>query len=127
GWPTIAGNHERQLLKLRDTGGPTDLASSDGYAAAQLAGAHWAWLRALPASLRLSEEVLLVHGTPTSDLHYWLETAVPGFGQHGSTGVRAATDAEVRERLGSTRAQLVLCGHTHVARAVQCGGTWIVN
>jgi predicted phosphodiesterase len=127
GLPTIAGNHERQLLKLRDRSAPADPTTSDGYAAAQLAEPHWAWLRELPATLRLMEEVLLVHGTPTSDLHYFLETATPGFGRDGGNGVRPATDSEVRERLGAARASLVLCGHTHVPRALQCGGTWIVN
>lgn len=127
GFPTIAGNHERQLLKLHGSGAPHNLESSDGYAAAKLAEAHWAWLRTLPPTLQLTDDVLLVHGTPTSDLHYWLETATPEFGRDGGNGLRAANDAEVADRLGSARTALVLCGHTHVARAVQCGGTWIVN
>jgi hypothetical protein len=32
-----------------------------------------------------------IHGTPGSDLHFWLETVTDDFGQHGSPGVRAAT------------------------------------
>ncbi|TWO70979.1 metallophosphoesterase family protein [Caenimonas sedimenti] len=127
GFPTIAGNHERQLLRLRDTGAAPDLATSDGYTAAQLTDEHWTWLRGLPPVLQLSQDVLLVHGTPSSDLLYWLETATPGFGRDGSNGLRAATDDEVRARLGETRASLILCGHTHVARAVQCGGSLVVN
>lgn len=128
GFPTIAGNHERQLLKLHDSGRPPDPAGSDGYAAAQLGEAHWQWLRSLPATLPVAGgDVLLTHGTPTSDLAYFLETATPDFGRHGSNGVRAATAQEVRERLGRASAQVVLCGHTHVARAVHCGETLVVN
>jgi predicted phosphodiesterase len=127
GFPTIAGNHERQLLKLRDTGRPLDPASSDGYAAAQLREPHWTWLRSLPAQLPFAPGVLLVHGTPASDLQYWMESATPDFGAHGSSGVRPATPDEARERLGDARAELVLCGHTHVPRAMQCGATLVVN
>lgn len=133
GFVTIAGNHERQLLKLLD--GPRerlDRRTSDGFAALAVSPAQVQWLRTLRASHWLADDVLLVHGTPFSDLVYWLETTVPGFGALGSPGIRAASDREVRERLHSgdpraATASLVLCGHSHVPRAVQCGGTLIVN
>lgn len=131
GLPTIAGNHERQLLDAWD-GPPANLApgSSDGYAAAHITAAHAQWLRSLPPRHWLAADVLLVHGTPTSDRVYWLETVTPGFGLHGSRGIRPATAQEVRQRLGQeepARASLVLCGHSHVPRAVQCGDTLVVN
>lgn len=131
GWVTIAGNHERQLLKLFD--GPKDridAATSDGYAATQITPAHAAWLRSLPPTLWLTPEVLLVHGTPASDLVYWLETVTPDFGQHGSPGIRAASGHEVAQRLqgpGTDKASLILCGHSHIARVVTCGETLVVN
>lgn len=131
GFVTIAGNHERQLLQAR-SGPPQgiDRGTSDGYAALEIAEEHARWLRTLPARHWLAADVLLVHGTPSSDLIYWLETVTPDFGQHGSRGIRAASVEEVRRRLGQdepARASLVLCGHTHVPRAVQCGETLIVN
>lgn len=137
-WPTIAGNHERQLLRIVD-GAPCDLATSDGYAATRIAPHHADWLRALPASLWLADDVLLVHGTPASDLEYWLETVTLDEGVAGSPGLRAATDREIAERLANggaarglpdvraDRASLVLCGHTHVPRIAQAGMTTIVN
>ena len=126
--PTIRGNHERQLLALLDQGGPIDTCSSDGYAASQLAPAQVAWLRALPVSLALNSDVRLCHGTPDNDLAYWLETVVPGFAQGQGPGVRAASLDEVAARLGSaTTHPVMLCGHTHVPRVVQCGGVLIVN
>jgi predicted phosphodiesterase len=130
---TIAGNHERQLLNVRARPREAiDPGTSDGYAALQVTDRHADWLRALPARHWLADDVLLVHGTPGSDLVYWLETVVPGFGEAGSPGIRAATGAEVRERLASgepraAQASLVLCGHSHVPRTVQCAGTLIVN
>jgi predicted phosphodiesterase len=129
---TIAGNHERQLLKVFD--GPADRvdpSTSDGYAATQITRRHADWLRTLPPTLWLQDDLLLVHGTPGSDLVYWLETVTPDFGVHGSSGIRPATADEVAQRLasgaGAERASLVLCGHTHVPRMVQCGATLIVN
>jgi predicted phosphodiesterase len=123
---TIAGNHERQLLALLD--GPPeriDPGTSDGYAATKLVAAQVRWMRAIPAFHWLRPDLLLVHGTPGSDLIYWLDTVA-------AEGMRAATEAEVAQRLRSgapemARASLVLCGHTHVPRAVQSGASLIVN
>ena len=127
-WPTITGNHERQLLALLEPGAPAmDPLSSDGFAAAQVSAVHAEWLRALPVARVLEPGIRLCHGTPGSDLQYWLETVVPGFGEVGSTGTRPATPEEVRERLDDERHGLVLCGHTHVPRVVQCGGSLVVN
>ena len=128
---TIAGNHERQLLKVWDhRAGGIDPGTSDGYAAAHITAAHAQWLRTLPPQHWLAADVLLVHGTPASDHVYWLESVTPDFGQHGSRGMRAATSDEVLQRMSSgttARASLILCGHTHVPRAVHCGDTLVVN
>ena len=127
-FPTIRGNHERQLLALLDRPDrPLEPATSDGYTAGRLSPAQVVWLKALPASLALSGEVLLCHGTPGNDLHYWLETVVPGFAQGEGPGGRAATLGEVAARMGKLAHSLVLCGHTHVPRLVQCGDVLIVN
>jgi hypothetical protein len=93
-WRTIAGNHERQALAA-------DVAAmgpSDAHAARALGAAERAWLGALPAACWLADDVLLCHGTPASDLSYFLETVVPGFGTDGLPGVRAATPRELSAR-----------------------------
>jgi predicted phosphodiesterase len=75
----------------------------------------------LKPSLWLSEDVLLCHGTPDSDVTYFLETVEPG-------RMRLASGAEVDQRLGHVRADLVACGHTHVPRSLRASnGTLIVN
>ena len=115
--PTIRGNHERQLLE----GAFDRLGLSDRHARATLRPDQLAWMADLPATLRLTDDVLLVHGTPDSDLIYFLETVT-------SEGVRPATLPEVQDRAGPVDARLILCGHTHVARAVRLpGGCLIVN
>jgi predicted phosphodiesterase len=130
GFPTIRGNHERQVLALLAQPGPSgniDTTTADGYAASKISPSHAAWLQALPVSLALNSDVWLYHGTPGSDLQYWLETVVPGFEQGNGPGVRAATLAEVAERMGSATHPVMLCGHTHVPRLLQCGAVLVVN
>ena len=114
--PTIRGNHERQLL-----GDPARMGVSDAYARAQLLPQQLAWIDGLPASLRLRQDVLLVHGTPTSDLVYFLDSVTP-------QGSRAATPDEVATRAGDAEAALILCGHTHMPRSMPLpDGRLIVN
>ena len=94
---------------------------SDRYAVATLSANHLAWFDSLPLTLRLSDDVLLVHGTPDSDLTYFLETVTP-------EGLRQATEAEIKHRAGDVDAAVVLCGHTHLAGVVKLAdGRLIVN
>lgn len=122
GLPTLAGNHERQLL----TEPPQRMGASDAHAAARVHDAHRAWLAALPKTLQLTPEVFCCHGTPDSDLQYFLETVTP---EHG---LRGATLAEATARAGGAMAGIghavILCGHTHVPRVMQLAdGRLVVN
>jgi predicted phosphodiesterase len=115
--PTISGNHERQVLNDP----PEQMSLSDRHAAATLRADQLRWIASLPQTLRLSDDVLLVHGTPDSDLTYYLETVT-------DQGIRRANPAEVLERTGATNGSLILCGHSHVQRAIQLDdGRLIVN
>lgn len=115
--PTIRGNHERQILEQA----PDRMGLSDRHAAASLRPDHLTWIAALPETMKISDDILLVHGTPDSDLVYFLETVA-------EDGLRAATRAEIVERAGAASASLILCGHTHVPRIVRLDdGRLIVN
>lgn len=117
GWLTIAGNHERQVLSFV----PGQGSASDEYAHARLSSEGFDWLRGLPQTAELGPDVFLCHGTPSSDLQYFLETVA-------EAGIRPATAQEVDARLGSTTARLVACGHSHVPRCVRTrGGQVILN
>ncbi|RKF20622.1 metallophosphoesterase [Altericroceibacterium spongiae] len=105
--PTIRGNHERQLLEMPYA----CMSLSDRHAADCLRADQFAWIASLPATLRLSDDVLLVHGTPESDLQYFLDTVT-------EEGLRLATKEEVKERTGNADFAVILCGHTHLARVV---------
>jgi putative phosphoesterase len=116
-FPTIRGNHERQLLtQTVDQMGP-----SDHFARETLTDEHLRWLDSLPPVLWLEQDVLMVHGTPSSDQEYLLETVE-------WDGVREATPREVAERTGGVSASLILCGHSHIPRATRTeDGKLIVN
>ena len=65
----------------------------------------------------------MCHGLPGDDREYLLETVEPA-------GSRPATGVEVLKRLDgtpATDASLLLCGHNHLPRVVQVGGTLCVN
>lgn len=128
GWPTIAGNHERQLLTQ-----PVErMSATDRHTAARLAPGHRAWLASLPPTQPLRDDLLLCHGTPTSDLHYLMETVTPDHVRGASPGVRAASRAELLQRLGDALlgvpGALILCGHTHRPRCERLAdGRMVVN
>jgi len=128
----VAGNHERQVLRL-------PLArqnASDAYTSGQLTEADKAWLgsHADPCDPRLHSarmwperlggDVALCHGSPRSDIEYLLETPV-------SEEARLATPDEIHERLDGRippHIGLLACGHSHVPRSVRMvSGLLIVN
>lgn len=116
-WVQLAGNHERQLLTV-----PADKrGASDAFAHARLGEKEFAWIASLAHTHRFSADVMLCHGTPASDLEYFLETVEPD-------NFRAATQAEIDARISDVDAALVACGHTHVPRVARAsGGPLIVN
>ena len=117
GIPTVRGNHERQLLTFQED----QMGESDRYTANCLSTDHLSWMVQLPESLWIQDDVLLVHGTPSSDGSYFAETVE-------ASGVRQATPAEIRDRAGKTSAALILHGHTHIPRILKLEeGPLIVN
>lgn len=115
--PTIRGNHERQVL----AGDSTRMGPSDRMAHAMIRPDQRSWIERLPETLRLFDDVLLVHGTPDNDLTYFLEVVT-------EFGCRPAMKHEVASLARNTDASLILCGHTHFPRTMQLDdGRLIVN
>jgi predicted phosphodiesterase len=102
-WTHLAGNHERQILELNEqSGGP------DRFAHSRLGATELQWIASLPPAMQFADDVLICHGTPSSDYTGLLQTAE-----------RNASRAEIESRLDGANAALILCGHTHVARSVR--------
>jgi predicted phosphodiesterase len=113
----IAGNHDRWLVEQAPHAmGPSDLAAFE-----ELDAGHLDWLADLPATESV-EDVLLCHGTPSSDVSYWTEAVTP----EGAVVVAPRGRLE-REAAGLAH-RLFLCAHTHVPRALRLGdGRLVVN
>ena len=101
-WPTVRGNHDRWIAQ------PAWAPSSPSIAFSReaLDAGQRSWLGALPATISVTEDILAVHGTPSSDTEYLLEDRVDG-------RLALATAETLGRRLGDVTASLVLCGHSH--------------
>lgn len=106
--PSVRGNHDRWLVETE----PANMISIDRAAFDQLKDRHLDWLRALPPTLRLSEDVFACHGTPDSDTTYWMEAV----STDGDVVLRSKEEI-VRDADG-VDASLMLCGHTHLPRRI---------
>ena len=70
----------------------------------------------------IAKQVFLCHATPASDEVYWLETVLP------DGTVRMASLEAIEEAARGIAQPLILCGHSHIARAVRLAdGRLIVN
>jgi predicted phosphodiesterase len=129
-WLHVAGNHERQLLRLPIT--RQNL--SDAYTSSQLDRTSKNWLTAHADSTDprlhtaqlwpeyLGSDVALCHGSPRSDIEYLLETPEGEF-------ARLASLAEIEERLAQRIPEhitLLACGHSHVPRTVRCRSNLLI-
>ncbi len=114
----IRGNHDRYLLTL----GPARMGLSDRSAHDELDEHHLHWLAALPATLVYRDALFLCHGTPASDETYWMEALT------GDGIVHMARRAEIERFADGIEHPVILCGHTHVQRALRLsGGRLLVN
>jgi diadenosine tetraphosphatase ApaH/serine/threonine PP2A family protein phosphatase len=114
----VLGNHDRYLIdRPRDKMGSWDRPAFD-----QLDAAHLDWLRAVPKTAVFRDQVYLCHATPASDEVYWLEAVTPD----GS--ITMASLAAIEQAARGIAQSLILCGHTHIPRAVRLSdGRMIVN
>jgi diadenosine tetraphosphatase ApaH/serine/threonine PP2A family protein phosphatase len=114
----VLGNHDRYLIDCP----PEKMGSWDRPAHAQLDARHLNWLRAVAPTLVFRDRVFLCHATPQSDEAYWLETVLP------DGTVRMSSLEAIEKAAEGITQRLILCAHTHIARAVRLGdGPIIVN
>lgn len=114
----VLGNHDRWLIDR-----PFEkMGAWDRPAYAQLESSHLDWLRAVPPTQIFRGQVFLCHATPADDNVYWLEKVTPD----GSV-IMSPLAAVEKEAEGISQS-LILCAHTHIARAVRLSdGRLVVN
>ncbi len=116
--PTVRGNHERVLIDNP----PEKLGPVDRFAQMQMESRHRGWINALPPTLSIVDDIFLCHGTPTSDEEPWLDSWWDG------RTTTAPDHATVAAKAEGFDYPVLLCGHTHVPRAVRLkDGRLIVN
>ena len=114
----IAGNHDRWLVEQNES----ELGPVDQFVVGQLDAAHQEWLRMLPPSAVLLDELFLCHGTPRSDNTPWLDA----FWNDRKT--QLPSEQSVTDEAVGFDFPVLLCGHTHWARIVRLrDGRLIVN
>lgn len=117
-FPTVLGNHDRYLIEQKpDAMGPSDRVAYD-----QLTQGDLDWLRSLPFSLTLWDEVFACHANPQNDDHYWMEHV------DADGTIRQASLDEIEDWLSdeARAASLILCAHTHIPRLARLGGGQIL-
>jgi putative phosphoesterase len=100
--PTVRGNHDRLVAHPE----PESLNRSVSFTIDSLEREQRNALGALPPTLQIDDDVLAVHGRPARDDKYLLERKVDG-------QLRLVAGDVLAERIGASRAGLVLCGHSH--------------
>jgi len=117
-FPSIRGNHDRWLVETPKA----EMGASDAAAYAELDAGHKDWLAAQPPTLVFHDEVFLCHGTPKSDTSYWLERVT------GDAVVHLTPIEDIEAEADGVDYPLILCGHTHIPRAVRLrDGRLVVN
>ncbi len=107
-WPTVRGNHDRVLVEPPASG----LEDVDAFTHQCLSQASLAWLSSLPSTLSLAPDILLCHGSPSSDEVFLVE-------EDGGNHFYPSSEKQIRQKLGNVDTGLALCGHTHTPRVVR--------
>ena len=116
GFPSIRGDQDRIMVELGAPGASRRIDHR------QLERTHLDWLASLPPTLRYRDEILLCHGSPNRDDAFWLERVT------ADGNVRANAISDIEAEAAGVDASLILCGHTHIPRAVRLrDGRVVVN
>lgn len=111
-WPTVRGNHDRVVAE----GNVPPENRTDSFTLANISQQSLEWLKGCPDLIRPTDEILLCHGTPESDLVYLTERI-------DGDSIRQADETVIAARLAGEPAPIVCCGHTHIPRLVHLAGT----
>jgi len=116
GFPSIRGDQDRILVELGPAGTSRRLDHK------RLQQRHLDWLADLPPTLIYRDDVFLCHGTPEDDAAFWLDRVT------ADGKIEASPIREIEAEANGVGVSLILCGHTHIPRAVRLGdGRLVVN
>lgn len=117
-FPTVSGNHDRWLHAPREG----DPGGWEICALRELNTVHLDWLRALPPTRVIADEIFMCHATPKDDVTPWLDVA------NALGNIDIAPQDSIEAHGADCDYPVILCGHTHIARAVSLNdGRLVVN
>ena len=119
GMITIRGNQDRQIYEAT----PEEISTNPTmqFILEELQTEPLEWMKSLAVSMSLPEGIFLCHGTPDNDLVYMIEDISSG-------EPRVRTESEIESFVSSIAEKLILCGHSHIPRAIELGsGKLVVN
>ncbi|MEO0987982.1 MAG: metallophosphoesterase family protein [Cyanobacteria bacterium J06639_14] len=116
---TIQGNEDRDVYEFEPN--QDDTHPTLTYILKELGDEPVQWLKSLPKTTVIEEEIFACHGIPSNDLVYLLEDVTSGL-------PTVRDEAVIANYLEAINYPVVLCGHSHIARVVQlASGQLIVN
>jgi diadenosine tetraphosphatase ApaH/serine/threonine PP2A family protein phosphatase len=116
---TIQGNQDRDIYQA--TAARMEKNPTLAYVINDLGPGPIDWLRSLPQTQTLADEIFACHGSPRSDMVYLLEDVM-----HGFPVVKA--EEAIQKELDGFAFPVILCGHTHMPRVVQLSsGSLVIN
>ncbi|TNE62057.1 MAG: metallophosphoesterase [Alphaproteobacteria bacterium] len=115
---TIQGNQDRDIFDASDES--RAVIPTLDFVCRDLGEEPVKWLKSLPKTAEL-DDILLCHGSPTSDMIYLLEDVSTG---HATL----RPDAQIAASMAKVENPLTLCGHTHIPRHVRLAdGRMVAN
>lgn len=112
----IRGNQDRVLLEEHAV--PSE---SMQFVISQLSDDDLNWIREMPTTLVVHNEIFLCHATPGSDETYLVESVT-------ENGVSLRALPDISEELASVAQPVVVCGHSHIPRTTFLpNGKLIIN
>jgi predicted phosphodiesterase len=115
--PTVCGNEDRIIYNPP----PGDWPPTLSYVVACIGSSHIRWLRGLPRTLVIRDDILLFHASPDDDSSYL-------YWDVHDDGARLRDEADIRRALEHWSQPVVLCGHDHLPRTTRLSdGRMIVN
>jgi predicted phosphodiesterase len=114
---TIRGNQDRILYEAQDD--TLEENPTMAYVIEDLGSEPLKWLKALPESALINDEVFLCHGCPNDDESYLTEDVSEGY-------PRVYAEEQIRKYLGGCIFPVIACGHSHLPRLVRLASGQII-
>lgn len=114
---SICGNQDRYIFESNDD---FDINPTLKFVKTQLFEGAVNWLKSLPQSGIIHDQIYLCHGTPANDSEYLLEQLHDNF-----VNVKDYTKIEVL--LADIKQKIIICGHSHRPAIVETPDRIIIN